>query len=86
MPHLVCISLSSRFDDYVINSVHVVNGINNYFIIVKATTEVAHHVCYSDTRVALINSVSENSVHGPINIHGRTRSALIGWVTTSPVP
>jgi hypothetical protein len=36
---------TDHFDDYVINSVaasvHYVNGINNYFIIVKATTEAA---------------------------------------------
>ena len=51
-------SLCSRFHDVVMNSVtvcaasvHVVNGINNYFIIVKATTEVAHHVCYSENSV-----------------------------------
>ena len=50
-------------------SVHVVNGINNYEIIVKATTEAAHYVCCSDwvpftswsKRHALISSYSSLS-------------------------
>jgi len=42
-------------------SVDVVNGINNYKIIVKATTEVAHHVCYSENSV---RHESDCSDHG----------------------
>ena len=49
-----------RFDDVVINSVHVVNGINNYKIIVKATTEAAHDVCCSDTQSDAQTTVSSS--------------------------
>jgi hypothetical protein len=51
---------TDHFDDYVINSVaasvHYVNGINNYFIIVKATTEAARIPFVIRTALFVISS------------------------------